>query len=184
MLEVPIDLVIVMGHIIECLSGRRVRVRLVNGLVTTENLYNIVMLYPYAGNELGTAVVSREGMYIDVKNDSEWRAARVTYDPCDRPDKLWIWFLDGNNDTPIMVRLDSIEWRLSSDTCGTPQGGRDGAAIGQRISVAYIVLRKRQWFSGVIVRSRSPNIVTIAFDNGYVDEIDLSTTGYKLNTRS
>ncbi|KAF4675321.1 hypothetical protein FOL47_007938 [Perkinsus chesapeaki] len=175
-----------MGHIIECISGRRVKVRLANGLVTTENLYNIVMLYPYPCD--GSAVVSREGMYIDVKMDSTsaWRSARVTYDPCDYSNKLWVWFLDGNDNTPVMIRLDAVQWKIPSDACGGPQGGRDetpSLMIGQRISVAYIMLNgvnRRHWFPGTIIRSRSPNIVTVAFDNGYLDDIDLKIVEYKI----
>ncbi|KAF4651500.1 hypothetical protein FOL47_000356 [Perkinsus chesapeaki] len=185
-----------LGHIVECVSDRRVRVRFPSGLVTLENLYNIVLLRAHSHRDPDLSTVSRVGMGIILDYGSYEREAEICFDPCDDSGEVWVKFKNG--DVPEIVNLSSRVWRSApiSPSDGPRQGGRDSTAdpyanilpslVDMRLSVLYDVVvpnRKRpqkRYYKGKVVAVRASGHVDVEWDDAHsgISTLDLSLITY------
>ncbi|KAF4705348.1 hypothetical protein FOZ62_028134, partial [Perkinsus olseni] len=128
-----------MGHVVQCVSDRRIRVRFPSGLVTLENLYNVVPLKAHSHVDPNRSNVSRVGMPIVVDKGSKEREGEVCFDPCDYCGEVWVKF--SNGDAPEIVNLSSRVWRTGSLSSKSTvrQGGRDSTGDPRDVSQPSLV---------------------------------------------
>ncbi|EER00068.1 hypothetical protein Pmar_PMAR024545 [Perkinsus marinus ATCC 50983] len=187
-----------LGHVIELVSGRRVRVRFPSGLITLENLYNIVLLRAHSHISPEQSNVSRVGMPIVLGSGSCEREAEICFDPCNYSGEVWVKLTNG--DAPEIVDLSSAVWRPGSlsSTDSDHQGGRDStkdncdttlpSLVGMRLSVLYDVIipgRKRpqkRYYRGTVVAVRASGDVDIEWDDIHseISTLDLSSATYHI----